>query len=204
MSEAIRAESPLVERITPERKAAAPAEAGVTLRERPFLGYLNLRGNPDDGVFLEAVEGVLGVGLPTDPNTVQEGDAVRAFWLGPDEWLLVTAAGEETGVRDRLEESLSGRSFAVCDVTGYYTAVELTGEHARDVLEKGCTLDLHPRAFGAGQCAQTLLSHAGILLRPLGEAADAGFELIVRRSFADYAFVWIEDAAEEFGLAVKD
>lgn len=203
MSEAIRAESPLVERLTAERKAASPADAGVTLRERPFLGYLNLRGDPDDGAFLEAAEGALGIGLPVEPNTVRDGERGRALWLGPNEWLVVTASGDEPALRDRLEGALAGRSFAVCDVTGYYTTIALEGPNARDVLEKGCTLDLHPRAFTPGRCAQTLLSHAGIVLRPTGEGGDA-WELIVRRSFADYVFVWIEDAALELGLAVAD
>ena len=203
MSEAIRAESPLVERVTSQRKSASPGDAGVTLRERPFLGYLNLRGSPEDGAFLEAVEGEIGAPLPTEPNTVGEGAQARALWLGPDEWLLVTGPGEESGLRDRIEAALAGRSFAVCDVSGYYTTVELEGRSARDVLEKGCTLDLHPRAFAPGRCAQTLLSHAGIVLRPLRGDASA-FELIVRRSFADYLFVWVEDAAAEFGFAVAD
>lgn len=203
MSEAMRAESPLVERMTDERKGASPAEAGVTLREHAFLGYVNLRGRPEDEVFLEAAGGVIGGSLPQEPNTVVEGSRARACWLAPGEWLLVTTPGDEPAVLAALEDALAGRSFAACDVTGYYTAVELTGPHARDVLEKGCTLDLHPRAFAPGQCAQTLLSHAGIVLRPLGGDGTA-WELIVRRSFADYVFAWIEDAAGEFGLAVSD
>lgn len=201
MSEAIREESPLVERITPERKAASPDDPGVTLRERPFLGYINLRGDPDDSAFLETVKDVTGVDLPLEPNTVIEGARCTTIWLGPDEWYVVTAAGEEREVVPRLEEALAGRHFAVNDVSGNYTTIELWGPHARDVLEKGCTLDPHPRTFGRGQCAQALLAHAGMLLRPCG---DDSFELVVRRSFADYVFVWLEDAAGEYGMAVVD
>lgn len=203
MSEAIRAESPLIERVTAARRAATPGDVGVTLRQRPFLGYVNLRGSPDDEAFLEAVAGVLGGALPTEPNTVAAGDDVRAWWLGPNEWLLVTAPDAELDLRERLETALAGRSFASCDVTGYYTTVTLEGPNARDVLEKGCTLDLHPRSFRPGQCAQTLLSHAVIMVRPTADDGT-GWELIVRRSFADYVFVWLDDAAEEFGMAVAD
>jgi len=203
MSEAIRQESPLVERITPERKAASPADAGVTLRERPFLGYINVRGNPEDGNFLEAVKGVAAVDLPLEANTVDEGDRCTAIWLGPNEWYLRTEAGAELDTIARLEESLAGQVFAVNDVTSNFTTLVLGGPRARDVLEKGCALDLHPRVFGERtQCAQTLLSHAGIVIRPAGDGAS--FELVVRRSFADYVFVWLEDAAAEFGMAVTD
>lgn len=201
MSETVREESPLVERVTPERKAASPADPGVVLRERPFLGYINLRGDAADSGFLEAVKGVVGVGLPLEPNTAIEDGQCTAIWLGPDEWYVVTPAGAERDLAARLDEALAGRHFAVNDVTGNYTTIDLEGPNARDVLEKGCTLDLHPRAFGKGQCAQTLLAHAGVLIRPGGEGS---FELIVRRSFADYVFVWLEDAAAEHGMAVVD
>ena len=202
MSEAIRQESPLVERITAERKAASPADAGMTLREHPFLGCVNLRGKPDEPAFLEAVKGVIGTDLPVEPNTIAASADVTAFWLGPTEWLLRTSPGGERDLIARLEQALEGQHIATNDVTGNFTTVELTGPHVRDVLEKGCTLDLHPEAFAPGQCAQTLLAHAGILLRPLDDAS--GFELVVRRSFADYVFVWLEDAAAEYGMAVAD
>lgn len=203
MSEAIRQESPLVERITPERRAASPVEPGITLRERPFLGCVNLRGNPEDANFTDAVEGVLGVALPTEPNTVAENGDVTVFWLAPTEWFVRTGAGGERDLIARLEDALAGQHTATNDVTGNFTTVELSGPHARDVLEKGCTLDLHPRALAPGQCAQTLLSHAGILIRPAPDGR--AFELVVRRSFADYTFVWLEDAAVEYGgMAVSD
>ncbi|MDZ7786706.1 MAG: sarcosine oxidase subunit gamma family protein [Halofilum sp. (in: g-proteobacteria)] len=203
MSEAIRQESPLVERITPERKAASPADAGVTLRERPFLGCVNLRGNPEDASFTDAVQGVLGVALPTEPNTVVESGDITVFWLAPTEWFVRTVADGERDLIARLEEALAGQHIATNDVTGNFTTIELAGPHARDVLEKGCTLDLHPRAFAPGQCAQTLLSHAGILIRPVHDGQ--AFELVVRRSFADYTFIWLEDAAVEYGgVAISD
>ncbi|MFW5969019.1 MAG: sarcosine oxidase subunit gamma [Halofilum sp. (in: g-proteobacteria)] len=202
MSEAIRQESPLVERITPERRSASPADAGITLHERPFLGCINLRGNPEDANFTDAVKDVLGTALPTQPNTVVDSGDITVFWLAPTEWFIRTAANGERDLIARLEEALAGQHIATNDVTGNFTTVELSGPHARDVLEKGCTLDLHPRAFAPGQCAQTLLSHAGILIRP---TAAGAFELVVRRSFADYTFVWLEDAAVEYGgMAVSD
>ncbi|MDI3326661.1 sarcosine oxidase subunit gamma family protein, partial [Pontibacterium granulatum] len=31
---------------------------------------------------------------------------------------------------------------------------------------------------------------------------DTEFELVVRRSFADYIWLWIQDASREFGLVI--
>lgn len=200
MSDRNRQESPLVERIGEERPAEAPADAGVTLRERPFLGYLNLRGDAGDDAFTGAVRELSGLDLPTEPNTFVENDRCTAIWLGPNEWYLVVPAGEELDAVERLEQALEGRHFAVNDLASGLTTLHLSGANARDLLQKGCTLDLHSRAFGAGQCAQTLLAKAGVLILHRGE--EPAYELVVRRSFADYLFLWIEDAAWEYGLAV--
>lgn len=200
MSEQIRQESPLVERITGERHAASSADSGVHLRERPFLGFINLRGDPEDDAFAGAVRDVTGIDLPREPNTFVDNDRCRAIWLGPDEWYLVTGAGDELDTLERLEGALEGQHFAINDLTSGLTTISISGPDARALLQKGCTLDLHPRVFGEGQCAQTLLAKSGVLILYCGD--EPSFELVVRRSFADYLFLWIEDAAHEFGLAV--
>ncbi len=198
MFDTVRHESPLSERMPSDAPTRAPADAGVTLREPPRYAYLNLRGDPDDAVFLDALEGELGCRPPLEPNTVVTGATVTAMWLAPDEWYLRTAsgAGRETAVA--LERALAGRHVAINEVGSGLATLELAGSHARDVLEKGCTLDLHPRMFCPGQCAQTLLAKATVLLRP---SAAQAYEIVVRRSLADYMFAWIADAAEEFGMS---
>ncbi len=197
--EPIRRESPLVT-VGLDRKAVdRPGKAGVTVAERAFLGHLNLRGDPGDIGFLDAVAGVLGVGLPLTPNTVADGDEATVYWLCPDEWLIVTRADRQTALEGELRQALGERHFAVTDLSGGQTVLRLGGARLRDLLAKGCSLDLHPRRFRPGQCAQTLYAKAPVLLR----AVDAGtFEIIVRRSFADYLWRWLEDAGREYGLAV--
>lgn len=199
MFDVAREESPLIERMPSDVPASSPVDAGVTLREPPRYGYLNLRGSPDDAAFLDAVAVALGCRPPLEPNTVSAGDAVSAIWLGPDEWYLRTAHGAESGTAATLDQALAGQHAAVNPVGSGLATLELGGAHARDVLEKGCTLDLHPRAFAEGQCAQTLLAKANVLLCPRG--AQPAYEIVVRRSLADYLFAWLTDAADEFGMS---
>ena len=59
----------------------------------------------------------------------------------------------------------------------------ITAKLAREALGTECPMDLDPRTFGPGQCAQTRFAHAAVLLRPL---ENGDIELVVRRSFADY------------------
>ena len=51
-------------------------------------------------------------------------------------------------------------------------------------------------AFKSGQCAQTRLARAGMIVAPLADGR--GFEVIIRRSFADYLLRWLQDAAIAF------
>ena len=147
-----------------------------------------------------AVRDVLGVAPPQTPNTVVEAQGNSCFWLGPTEWLLVTSYQLRAEMERLLRAALTGVRSAVTDVSGGQTTIILRGRSARDVLAKGCPLDLHPRIFAVGQCAQSHLAKAPILLRMVDIAP--AFEVVVRRSFADYVWLWIQDAASEYGVEI--
>jgi len=56
------------------------------------------------------------------------------------------------------------------------------------------SLDLHPDAFAAGRCAQTLLAGVTVIVH----RHAGGFDLLVARSHAEYLWAWLADAAQEF------
>ncbi|NIR28156.1 MAG: sarcosine oxidase subunit gamma family protein [Gammaproteobacteria bacterium] len=201
MSENTRRESPLERFETARERAEAAAgdAANVVLGERPFLGHLNVRGDAADTQFLRAANDVLGLALPREPNTVTEQGEHAALWLGPDEWLVLTPPDAEAAVVERLRSALGDRFAALTDVSGGQTVITLSGKCARDVLAKGCTLDLHARAFGPGRCAQTHIAKSAALIRQTDESP--AFEIVVRRSFADYLWQWLEDAAREYRIS---
>ncbi len=179
----------------------APAEAGITLCERPFRALIGLRGGAEDATFLSAVKSAAGVDLPIEPNTTRREGSVAALWVGPDEWLVTAPAGEERAIIPALRESLGDRHAAIVDLTESRTMIALWGPKARDLLAKGCTLDLHPRAFPIGACAQTGLARAGVLLHLVDDTPT--FEVTILRSFADYLWSWLTDAAREYGVALR-
>jgi heterotetrameric sarcosine oxidase gamma subunit len=82
------------------------------------------------------------------------------------------------------------------------TNTELIGPYARDVLEHGCPVGLHPRAFGTGRCVQTMLAKTQVVIwRPDSDGAggpDEVFRVLVRGSFAGYLAAWLTDAAGEY------
>lgn len=200
MSKSILRESPLVRFKLEERITRLSKAAELAVWERAFCGHINLRGDPADPAFLAAAGSVLGVALPLAPNTVGNGAGCSVLWLGPNEWLIVLPGAQEAATARNLRTALDGLFVAVTEVSGGQTVIALRGKKARDLLAKGCSLDLHPRTFGPGQCAQSHLAKAPILLQQIDDAPT--FELIARRSFADYLWLWLEDAAEEYGLTV--
>ena len=162
------------------------------------LGHVNVRGVAADPVFVSAVEGVLQQPLPLAPNTMTQA-AHRVFWLGPDEWLVVTAAPQAADLAAALQQATSGMHASVNDLSGGQVALVLEGPGARDLLAKGCPLDLHPQVFKAGDCAQSAIAKSNVLLGLLDDAPT--FIIVVRRSFADYLCRWLARAGKTFGIA---
>jgi sarcosine oxidase subunit gamma len=195
MSERILQQPPLGYVSARPGPAIAPATA-IRYFENGLRGHINLRGNPADARFTAAAERALGAALPTAANTTHVAGDIVVYWLGPDEWLAVTPGEREREIVDALRAALEGVHSSVTPVTGGQTILVLRGTHVRDLLAKGCPFDLHSPAFRGGACAQTHLAKAGVLLRPLG---DDGMEIVVRRSFADYLYKWLETAAAEYG-----
>ena len=191
MADLFQQQSPLVQVRLDEPRGAAPR-----IEEKPFLGYINLRGRADNTRFLAAVLKVVGVEPPTKANTVVESGDYRIYWLGPDEWLIVTPAGKQGDLREALQKALDGVFSSVVDNSSGLTMLHITGDNAGALLATDCPLDLHPRAFKPGQCAQTRLAKATMTLSPL--AGGQGFEVIIRRSFAEYLLLWLKDAAIAF------
>ena len=173
-------------------------ESGIIISEHSKLGQVNLRGTATDSMFATAMKDILGVEIPTEPNTVASGGQYVVLWLCEDEWLIITPEGQETDLIKQLGNKLSGMFVSFTDLSSGQCILRLTGPAVRNVLSNGCSLDLHPRSFGVGQCAQSLISEVGVTIRQLDDSPS--FELIVRRSLAEYLCNWLIDAGQKSAL----
>jgi len=192
----------------PGRSTLEPARLrprGVRLGERQGLGKIDLRGDPQDRAFMTAVGRVLDLLLPSEPGTSASQERIAALWLGPDQWLLTGPASDLAPLLGPLREALADVHAAITEVTDGRVAFRLAGPSARDVLAKGCPLDLHPRAFPVGSCAQSLLAKAAVLIHLLDDDRERGpgFDVYVARSFAHYLWLWLEDAGREYGVQIE-
>lgn len=176
--------------------AAASGDA-VRLVELPFRTAVSLRLPPGGSAAARLAE-ALGAALPGPGSGVAAGAGADAvLWLGPDEWLVTGPDGGAPALTALLSRALVGEpGGGVVDVSANRTTVELTGPAARALLEKGITLDLHPRAFAAGRVASTTLARTQVILWQTGD--EPTYRLLVRNSFAHYLADWLVDAAAEF------
>ena len=194
----------LAARAEGKRPESERAVAGIVMGELRHRGIVDLRGKADEAGFAAAAKKALGFALPTEACTAAGKGDVAALWQGPDEWWIV-APEDGAGMAERLSKALDGQHAAVTEVGESRCCIRVAGPHARDLLAKGCPLDLHPRVFGAGRCAGSMLAKAGVTLHQVSDGDEGPvFDIYVLRSFADYLWRWLEDAAQEYGMVVTE
>ncbi|MGW0737186.1 sarcosine oxidase subunit gamma [Streptomyces sp. NPDC002851] len=186
--------SPLAHLEERMRAAAVTGARGVALTEWPFVTMVDVRVDPASEA-ADRIEKTLGAPLPRECGDTTTSGAHTVLWLGPDEWLVLSPA-EETAVAAELTAALGGDPGSVVDVSANRTTLELTGPAAREVLEKGCPLDLHPRAFGPGRAVSTTVGPVAVVLWQVDDGPT--YRLFPRSSFADYLARWLIDAMSEY------
>jgi len=157
--------------------------AAVGAVEVGFLAKVNLRADP-------ALAARRAFALPPAPNTWRLTGGREVLWLGPDEWLVVAEPGSAPAILEELERALGGLHHSVVDVSADRAVVELAGGDRMDLLTRGCGLDLHPRSWRDGMCAQTLLARVPVLLQERERAT----RVFVRPSFAGHLVDWFRNA----------
>jgi sarcosine oxidase subunit gamma len=138
--------------------------------------------------------------LPLEPNTwLRAGAGSEVLWLGPDRWLVVAEMGPDDGmvaepgiagaIASELDRALAGYHRSVIDATANLAAMEAWGYERREVLANGCGIDLHPRSWREGMCAQTLLARIPVIL----QERTASTRVFVRPSYAASLMAWLFD-----------
>ena len=165
---------------------SAPEAAGVSLTS----------GTSEAGSIPEAAGAVAGSGPAGTARGAEHwarASGMAMIWLAPDEFLAV--AGPDQPVAEVLRTALGEAPGSVVELSANRTVIELVGPQARQVLQKGCHVDLHPRAFPVGAAVSTLLGPVQLIVWRTGEDR---YWLMPRSSFADYLAGWLLDAVREF------
>ena len=178
---------------------AAPGR-GVTAAERPLALARMIVRKGCRGALTDALQARLGLQLPNGPQRTESG-GIALLGVGVDAWL---AAGGP-GLSDSLGRAV-GDYAAICDQTGGYAILQVSGPKVRDALAKMIPIDLHERTFSPGAVASTSVAHMAITLWRLQDApgAHALFEIAIPRSLAVSFAHLLADSAAEFGFTLSD
>jgi sarcosine oxidase subunit gamma len=196
----VRGESPLHHVDLANMASLSPPGAGVIFKELALQGHLTLRCNPDDAVLTSTAQQILGVALPLRPLTSVEGADVVIRWIAPDEWLISLPNDKVFELEARFRAQMTGH-YSLVNGSGGLTVFILSGKHVVDVLKKSTPVDVHESVFPVGKVVSTVFTKSSAVVRRLGPQE---FELVVRRSFADYIWLWLQSASQEYGLAVSN
>lgn len=150
------------------------AGTGVTIRLGPPMARFSLRARQ-----AQALETVLKVKVPKKIGTIK-GSIVC---LGPDEWLMRTAAGASIPMGE-------GLPFAITDISERALCFIIDGPRAVEVIMSGCPLDLD--RFAVGRATRTIYETVEIIL--IRETEDR-FHIEVWRSFAPWLWTALTTAA---------
>lgn len=182
----------------PERLGAAKlGSIGVAVELLQDLGLLYIIGSKEDQA---AIAKVLlfefGLTLPMTPTAVTQGD-LTIVWAGPFQWLAVS---RQKNVVSQLTNSLKGYA-AISDQSDGRIVIIIQGARVRDLLAKGCSVDLHPRSLSRDGTVLTTIGGIGAQLWQV-QNSDA-FYIVVARSMAGSFWSWLTHSGLEFGIDVR-
>ena len=174
---------PVVARNGPLESRAIQGK-GSSLTVAPVARRISLRAPQAS---LAALGRALGLTLPRKPKTSAISGTRAALWLGPDEWLVIDDGG------DPLADCATvSQLHSAVDISHRNVAILVSGARAEDVLSAGVPQDISLPRFPVGACSRTILAKTEIVLLRTGETE---FRVECWRSFSDYAFDFLENAA---------
>ena len=118
-----------------------------------------------------------------------------ALAVRPERWLLLLPAAAG-GMNAAAWQSRCAGAGVVVELSAGLSAFVLKGPAVREVLRRGCRLDLDPDAFPEGAAAATSMAQVAVTLAAL----PAGFLLLTPASTARHFEEWLQGAARAFGM----
>jgi sarcosine oxidase subunit gamma len=180
----------------PDTSAASGAPAGLTWASLP-AGIIELAALRDRTHVLRTLGARRGLNFPEFGRIARARETV-VLCTRPGRWLVLTAPGPPGAVLSLWREACAGCAAAV-DLSSAFTALYVAGPAVREVLARGCRLDLHDEAFASGCVASTHMAQVAVTLAAL----PAGWLLLTPSTTARHFREWLTATAGPFGIASR-
>ena len=131
--------------------------------------------------------------FPEVPMQVHSNKETRILWSGPSNWLLVSTKKD---ILNSVQKICDDKNFAVTDLSHSRAIIELKGSNSKEVLKKGCPINLNE--FKVNNCANSVFHGITITIDMINENPET-FRIFALRSFGESLYHSITDACLEDG-----
>jgi sarcosine oxidase subunit gamma len=158
------------------------------------------RSNLVPDIAIDKIAEALDMQMPTQVGRMarQAGGEAIVICLSPGKWMLLCDDNQTDQHISSIEKAISKNklgTITLSQVTDQYELLEISRKNAKQLLEKGCSIDLHPGVFKHDHAASTLLAQADVVL---WGADNGGYQLAFDTSLGNYLWLWLQGAAAEF------
>jgi len=134
------------------------------------------------------------VGATIKPGLCSANGDLTLMPLAPGQWMAISQKSPAPKLAD-LEKKIGKLGYA-SQQTDARICIRVSGPKARELMSRGCRLDLHPDVTGKGFCAQTPMAQVGVLLNQVDDMPV--YDLYLYSGFARSFWHWLEQTAAQF------
>ena len=131
--------------------------------------------------------------FPEATMQVNSNKDTRILWSGPSNWLLISTKKD---IISSIQKICDDKNFAVTDLSHSRAIIELKGNHSKEVLKKGCPINLNE--FKVNNCANSIFHGITITIDMISNDPET-FRIFALRSFGESLYHSITDACLEDG-----
>ncbi len=133
--------------------------------------------------------------IVSGPGQASFTASFTAFPLSPGQWMLVSEAYEGDDFGQETAKKIAGLGY-LSEQSDSRVCIRVSGLNARDLMSRGCRLDLHQNVTAKGFCAQTQMAQVGVLIHQVSDAP--AYDLYVYAGFARSFWHWLTETAAQF------
>jgi len=147
----------------------------------------------------KADQGTVAAKLGDEPGLARVTNDYTAMPIAPGQWIVTANHGGDGSFLTSLQQQL-GDVVHLSEQSHGRVIIRVTGEGAREVMQKGCRLDLHPTQATTGFCAQTSMAQVGVLMHQVDNSPT--YDLHVYSGFALSFWHWLTESSAQYGYKV--
>ncbi|MGB0466616.1 MAG: sarcosine oxidase subunit gamma family protein [Pontibacterium sp.] len=161
----------------------------IRMRERPFIGELNLDTDPDNLSLLIAVGDVMGVSQPLTVSRISCIGQVSILWLDSGHWLVLPVSGSQLSVKQALSDSFGQQIQFQTEDNLLQASLSETAINQLQANDKNTT----PADPGKTAHQNHLLQNGISILSP---ADHQEYDILVRDHCAERLWQWLSHSEQ--------